>query len=131
MQVRQLHGHSPMALSPTPRVLKTTSEPHGELGGAHRGQIVVGIDLDMSSCSMSYRIKNTDPVESVELNLFRTTIPTVLLLRKLDGHNCRVEKIGNIAKDTRYALSDHECRKYHYFELNLLLYRYEVSTVIE
>ena len=82
----------------------------------------------MSSCSMSYRIKNTDPVESVELNFFCTTIPTVLLLRKLD---CSVERIGNVAKDTRYALSDRSCREYHYFELDFLLYRYKVSTAME
>ena len=128
--MRQLHGHSPMALSPTPKVLKSTNQPIGELREAHCGQTVVGIDLDMSSCSMSYRINNAGPVETVELEATHTTIPTVLLLSKLDGHNCRVECIGETAKKTRYRLINRELSKHHYFELNMLLYRFKVSTAM-
>ena len=131
-QVRQLHGHSPMALSLTPRALKCISEPIGELREAHCGQTVVGIDLDMSSCSMSYSINTTNPVESVELAPGRCTIPMVLLLRKLDGDNCMVESIGEKAREANYSLtslSSAELSKFHYFELNLLLYRRKVSNV--
>ena len=125
--MRQLHGHSPMALSLTPRVLKSTSEPSGELREAHSGhQTVVGIDLGMSSCSMSYRISNASPVESVELNPRIVVIPTVLLLR-----DCMVEDIGCMAKEIKNNLPEEELSKYHYFDLNMLLYGYKVSTAIE
>ena len=129
--MRQLHGHSPMALSLTPRALKSTSEPIGELREAHRGQTVVGIDLDMSSCSMSYRINNAGPVENVGISKYQCTpctIPAILLLRKLYWHNCRVEHIGEKAKVFKDNLSDGDLSKYHYFDLNMLLYRYKVST---
>ena len=126
--MRQLHGHSPVALSSTPRVLKRTIEPSGELREAHVGQIVVGIDLGMSSCSMSYCINNADPVQNVELNRGCIIIPTVLLLRKLD---CRVEYIGNMAKEAKNDFSEQlSDRQFHYFELNML-YGYKVSTAIE
>ena len=129
--MRQLHDHSPMALSPTPRVLKSTSEPSGELRGALRGQTVVGIDLGRSSFSMSYRINNAGPIQCVELHSCHTTVPIALLLRKLEGHNCRVESIGEIAKETKYYFSqtDHYLSKFHYFELNILLHRYKVSVL--
>ena len=132
-QVRQLHGHSPMALSPSPRALKSTSEPSGELREAHSShQTVVGIDFGMSSCSMSYRINNADPVESVELAPGCSTIPTVLLLSKPDGDNCRVKSyIGEIAKENKNRIPDRKLSKFHYFELNMLLYRHKVSTAVE
>ena len=127
-QVRQLHGHSPMALSPTPRALRSTSEPSEELREAHCGQTVVGVDFGMSSCSMSYRINNADPVESVELAPGCSTIPTVLLLSKPDGHNCRVKSyIGEVAKENKNRIPDRKLNKFHYFELNMLLYRHKVS----
>ena len=129
-QVRQLHGHSPMALSPTPRALKSTSEPSGELRAAHHGQTVVGIDLGMSSCSMSYRINNVGPVKSVNFDSIRSTVPIALLLRKHDRRNCSVESIGEIAKQTKTCLSFYSLSKHHYFELNMLLYKYKVSTAM-
>ena len=130
--MRQLHGHSPMALSLTPRALKSTSEPIGELREAHRGQTVVGIDLDMSSCSMSYRINNAGPVESVYVNIHQATVPIALLLSKQDGHNCRIDSFGQMAiRHHNYLFFNHELSKFHYFELNMLLYRYKVSTAME
>ena len=116
-----------MALSSTPRALKSTSEPTEELRGAHSGQTIVGIDLGMSSCSMSYRINNTGPVESVELPQGCATIPIVLLLRKLDGHNCRVERIGADAKRFVTSLFPANFSKYHYFDLIMLFHRHKVS----
>ena len=130
-QVRQLHGHSPMALTPTSRALKCTNPPIGKLREAHRGQTVVGIDLDMSSCSMSYRINNADPMQRVDLAPGSSTIPIVLLLSKFDGQNCRIESIGWWAKDSLITLFSGDVSKYHYFELNLWFYRHKVNTTME
>ena len=132
--MRQLHGHSPMALSLTPRALKSTSEPSGVLREAHCGQTVVGIDLDMSSCSMSYRINNAGPVKSVYINIHRATVLITLLLSKHDGHNCRIDNFGQRAimhHNFLFFNHDHELGKHHYFELNMLLYRHKVSTAME
>ena len=126
--MRQLHGHSPMALSPTTKALKCTSEPSGELRGARHGQTVVGIDLSRSSCSMSYRMYNAGRVQCVEFNTCYTT-PIVLLLSKLDGHYCKVDSIGTsamLSTKTKCSLTDLELSNFHYFELNMLLYRYKV-----
>ena len=128
--MRQLHGHLPMALSLTPKALKSTSEPSEELKGAHSGHLtVVSIDFGMSSCSMSYRINNADPVESVELTYAAcSAIPTVLLLRKLDGHNCRLVGIG---LDAYASLSPDDLSNYHFFDLNRLFHSHQVSAALE